>query len=213
MNRFPGLVCSRLPETTDNFYGREAELLQTRQALDPSRLGQKAALLYGIGGSGKTQLALRHIYRYRDRHSAIVWVDASTRDHATSSLDEAAATMSSSWPRDTPSVHSGRDIKSLLRVTSRLRSTRYTNWLLVIDNADGLGEGALAEYIPACGFGSILFTSTRDLAWSGFKQDDRISVGGLDHESSYAVLAGVTQRAGTIDEGADLHGYLKCNRC
>src|SRR4051794_37601302 len=97
MNRFPGLVCSRLPEGTDSFYGREEELLQIRQALDPSQPGQKIVLLYGIGGAGKTQLALRHIHQEQGRYSAIVWVDAFTRDHSASSLDEAAATISSIW--------------------------------------------------------------------------------------------------------------------
>ncbi|KXX73089.1 Ankyrin repeat domain-containing protein 50 [Madurella mycetomatis] len=105
----------RLPVSTDCFYGRREELLQIRQTLHPSRRGQKIVLLYGMGGSGKTQLALRHIYQEQACYSAIVWVDASTRDHATSSLVEAAATISSSWPPDVPSLHSGRDVKSLLR--------------------------------------------------------------------------------------------------
>ncbi|KAK4161596.1 hypothetical protein QBC43DRAFT_243126 [Cladorrhinum sp. PSN259] len=200
MNRPCGLECSRLPDSTDSFYGREKELVQIQHALSPSRTGQKIALLYGIGGSGKTQLALRHIYQERDCYSAIVWVDASTRDHAISSIEEAAETMSSSWPRDIPPLNSGRDIKSLLRVTSRLRSTRYTDWLLVIDSADSLEEGELAEYIPACRYGSILITSTRDVLWMGFNQDNRINVGGLDHANSYALLTGLAERAGMINE-------------
>ena len=133
MNRFPGLVCSTLPETADNFHGREKELLQIRKALDPSRLGQKIALLYGIGGSGKTQLALRHLNQERDCYSVLVWVDASTRDHAASSLAEAAVTMLLSWPRDLPSLHSERDVESRLRVTSRLRSTG--SWSLMAPRA------------------------------------------------------------------------------
>jgi hypothetical protein len=99
-------------------------------------------------------------------------------------------------------------------VTSRLRSTRYINWLLVVDSGDGFHEGELAEYIPICGYGSILVISTKDMAGRRFSQENRINVGGLDHEGSSALLAGVSERVGMTSEGdTDLYELLERNAC
>lgn len=40
----------------------------------------KSFLLYGLGGIGKTQLALEYCYQYVDQFDAIFWVSAETQD-------------------------------------------------------------------------------------------------------------------------------------
>lgn len=127
-------MLSALPISTNTFYGREHELCEIREALDPSQPGRKSLLLLGIGGTGKTQLALRHIQQDGQRYSAILWINASTVEHAKWSFSDAAATISSSWPRELPVPHAAKDTDSTLKVISRLRSTRFTNWLIVIDS-------------------------------------------------------------------------------
>src|SRR5271163_4701870 len=86
---------SELPTATDTFYGRGDELLVIAKALDPRTPGQKGIVLCGIGGSGKTQLALRYIKQYQQLYTAVIWVDASTVEHTIQSFAETADMISS----------------------------------------------------------------------------------------------------------------------
>jgi hypothetical protein len=183
--------------TTHTFYGRKNELCEIREALDPSRHGRKSLMLYGIGGVGKTQLALQHIQQDGHRYSAILWVNASTTDHARMSFGEAATTILSSWPRELPVAFAGPD--NVLKVVARLRSTRYTNWLIVIDSIDD-PNGQLSRYVPSGEYGSVLVTSTRQLACNGFIPDKPLLVEGLDPQSSRALIIATAER---IDTGED----------
>jgi hypothetical protein len=157
--------------------------------LDPSQTGRKSVLLCGIGGSGKTQLALRHIEEEGHRYSIIVWINASTKEHASQSLSDVAVEMASKWPKDLPWTHNRPDLSVALRVTSRLRSTIHSKWLLVIDSADDTKLN-LSQYVPECNHGSVLVTSTTVRAWRGFSPGpgSRIDVEGLDLANSRSML-------------------------
>jgi hypothetical protein len=69
------------------FTGREDLLTQLATTL---RAGQLAALsqpqaISGLGGIGKTQLALEYAYRFRQDYQAVLWAQADTREAFTSS--------------------------------------------------------------------------------------------------------------------------------
>ncbi|KAL6407046.1 regulatory protein NB-ARC [Ilyonectria robusta] len=187
---FPGLLCSSIPDITDEFVGRESEIHQLRESLDPGQPGRRSVLLCGMGGTGKTQLALRHIWAERARYSAIVWINLWTSHHSNISLREAHDTMNSSWPLDLPITHRNGegDTNALARVVARLRSTRYRNWLLVLDSAENLDQAGLAKYIPSCPHGSVLVTSTRRHAFSGSHPLQVINLDGLDAKTSTSLL-------------------------
>lgn len=204
----PGVVFSGLPESTSFFVGRKAELRDMRQALDPSLPGRKSLLLQGIGGSGKTQLALRHIKEEGRRYSAVIWVNASTAEYAAHDFQEAAAEISKSWPRDMP-VPQSPELDALSRVKARLRSTAHRNWLLVIDSAEDGDQNDLARYLPECSHGSVLVTSTKPRSFKGFRSKSTIHVEGLDHENACSLLFLCAQKTG--DEGQlvrDFFDYL-----
>ena len=183
------LIVSNLPPSTHSFFGRRRELSEIREALDPGRPGRKAILLRGIGGSGKTQLALRHIAEEGHRYSVIVWINASTEEHAGQSLSDTLVEMETQWPRDLPWTHNRPDSSDALRLASRLRSTIHSNWLLVIDSADDT-KIDLSQYIPDCNHGAILVTSTTVRACRGFNPglSGQIDVGGLDLANSKSML-------------------------
>ncbi|RYP48008.1 hypothetical protein DL769_011253 [Monosporascus sp. CRB-8-3] len=186
-HRSSPLLLSTLPQSTHSFYGRQAELSEIREALDPAQPARKCVLLCGIGGSGKTQLALRHIEEEGHRYSVIVWINASTKEHASQSLSEAAVEMASQWPKDLPWTHNRPDASDALKVTSRLRSTIHSKWLLVIDSAD---DTKINQYIPDCNHGSVMVTATTVRACRGFNPGPggRIDVGGLDLANSRSLL-------------------------
>lgn len=117
-------------------------------------------MLYGIGGSGKSQLALRYVKLYQQQYTAIIWVNASTAEHTIQSFDEVAEKISSNWPpRDVPLVYKGSS--NWRKVVSRLHCTRYTRWLLIIDSVDDITQEKFRQYVPSCKYGSILVTSTQ----------------------------------------------------
>ena len=62
------------------FYARQTELHQLVKYLRPGEIseGLLIAGLHGIGGTGKTQIALEYAYRNKNRYDAILWVAAET---------------------------------------------------------------------------------------------------------------------------------------
>jgi hypothetical protein len=115
------------------------------------------------------------------------------------SFSEAATIILSSWPRELPVAFAGPETENVLKVIARLRSTRYTNWLIVIDSIDD-PDGQLSRYIPSGEYGSVLVTSTRQLACNGFRPDKPLLVEGLDPQSSRALIFATAER---VDTGED----------
>lgn len=60
------------------FFGREAELDKLQQLLIDQHTDAKPAAcsLYGNPGVGKTQIALKFVYKHRDKFDAVFWVSA-----------------------------------------------------------------------------------------------------------------------------------------
>lgn len=202
-----GLLCTELPTATDTFCGRGIELLAIAQALDPAKPGQKGMVLYGIGGSGKTQLVLQYIKLHRQLYTAIIWINGSTAQHTMQSFTEAASTISVQWPpRDLPLTYLGSDARH--KVISRLRSTRHTDWLLIIDSIDNLNQDNFRQYIPSCNHGSIIVTSTQSQAPEVFRLG-RLEVDRLDLASGRQLL--LTCAFGSIEDATLSEDGKNCN--
>jgi ATP/maltotriose-dependent transcriptional regulator MalT len=58
----------------DHFVGRSEELDAIHQELQHDGT-RKTAVVHGLGGMGKTQLALAYAQRHRDEYSAVFWVN------------------------------------------------------------------------------------------------------------------------------------------
>ena len=180
-------ICSDLPLTTDTFCGRETELLVVEEALSSSRSGLRGVVLYGIGGSGKTQLTLRYIQKHKNEYPTIIWINASSSESTYQSFEDVANLFSQSWPaRDVPNPYSGTE--NWAKVVSRLRSTLYTRWLLVIDSIDDLEQEQFRRYVPACSHGSVIITSTQYQCVDVFPSFTGIEVDALDLKSAQELL-------------------------
>lgn len=64
----------------ENFVGREEELKQLHKALQKRKtVGVRPAMLTGLGGIGKTQLAIEYAYRYQSYYpDGVYWVNAAS---------------------------------------------------------------------------------------------------------------------------------------
>ncbi|KAJ7714752.1 P-loop containing nucleoside triphosphate hydrolase protein [Mycena metata] len=104
-----------------------------------------ACLLYGLGGSGKTQIALKFIEECNtaSRFSNVFFIDASTVDTINIGLKNIAiAQYIGETPED--GLH--------------WLAYRHIEWLLLFDNADDPSIN-LRNFFPRCAHGNILITS------------------------------------------------------
>lgn len=112
------------------------------------------AALYGMGGVGKTQLALKYSHEYRDTYAGVWCLRA--ENETTLQLDAKDCCDVVGAP-----INDGElPALALKRWLERQPST----WLLVFDNAESVE--ALRPYLPQAGHHHLLITS-RNPAWGG----------------------------------------------
>lgn len=88
--------CYHIPlELSPRFWGREEALQAAREALCSEEQGQslKTFVLYGIGGVGKTQIALQYAKQSRDIYNVILWVAADNSINVEQSFREIACSL------------------------------------------------------------------------------------------------------------------------
>jgi tetratricopeptide (TPR) repeat protein len=129
----------------DAFTGRE-QLLTDLHA-DLLKKGKQA--LFGLGGVGKTQIAVEYAYQHRDEYTAVLWTFADTEQSVRAGFGAMAALL------DLPE----KDATEQAKVTEAVRRWLEENpgWLLVYDNADD--PSMLEPFFPQQGKGHVLLTS------------------------------------------------------
>ncbi|OAQ99620.1 hypothetical protein LLEC1_04744 [Akanthomyces lecanii] len=117
----------------------------------------RSMALVGIGGIGKTQIALEYAYRFRGRYSGIFWVRSETEMELQQSLaalakelglcqgavaEDKAVELVTSWLNSNP----------LIELTAH-------SWLLVFDNAEHVST--IRRYWPHNPRGNVIVTSQK----------------------------------------------------
>jgi tetratricopeptide (TPR) repeat protein len=135
------------------FIGRDELLAQLATALqsgEPTALSQPQAIS-GLGGIGKTQLALEHAYRHHQRYQVVLWAQADTRENLTSSFIRMAGEKLLNLPEKNE-----QEVNRIIEAVKHWLQ-KQSGWLLVLDNADDL---ALArEFVPPAFSGHLLLTT------------------------------------------------------
>ena len=133
------------------FTGREDELARLYHALTKEKnvVLTQPQMISGLGGIGKTQLAIEYAYRHRNDYQYIFWVRADTNELLILDYTEIANSL------DLP-MKDEKDQRLIVRaVINWLQS--HTDWLLILDNADNLE--AVRDFLPKKGNGHILLTT------------------------------------------------------
>jgi len=138
----------------------------------------------GLGGIGKTQLALEYAYRYGGAYRLVWWLRA--EEPTTLAADYAALADPLQLPQHTAHAQA----ETIAAVRQWLEG--HDGWLLILDNAPE--PAAIHPYLPRSRRGPILVTS-RKLGWGGTARALTVPV--LPREVSVALLLERTQQADT----------------
>jgi tetratricopeptide (TPR) repeat protein/transcriptional regulator with XRE-family HTH domain len=135
------------------FTGREPilERLHAQLGLDQRVALTQASTLHGLGGVGKTQIALEYAYRYGLEYSAVCWIGAETEESIVASLLQFAQVLGLPGREDT-------DHQRVIAAVQHWLST-HRQWLLIWDNVEDLE--LLQCFLPVARGGALLFTTRR----------------------------------------------------
>ena len=201
---------SDLPEPKDAFFGRALELAQLRTMLSLGTLGtsrQQRAVLWGLGGFGKTRIALEYLRRYQEDYSAILWINAATYDSAEESFARAANILKSRlfFHHHAPSL----GVKANIQLVHQwLASSKNIGWLMIIDSLDDLESFDCRDLVPKCSHGSVIVTSTQSQAKDVF-QSEGLEIGELvTFDGCKMLLDGVGAEA-DLKKGTPLFQYFE----
>ncbi|KAK1984988.1 hypothetical protein LZ30DRAFT_709881 [Colletotrichum cereale] len=166
-NENPDFV--RRSETLDQI----RRLFGHEQHLDKPRKPRSRVALYGLGGIGKTQIALAYAFWLQHTYPdvSVFWVHASNAERFRQAYGSIAEECSIPG-------HEDPKANILLLVKTWLEKGVRGRWLMVIDNADDLelffpslendtinpnqcvqAQGGFRRYLPECRHGSILMTT------------------------------------------------------
>jgi hypothetical protein len=132
---------------------------------------QKIYILHGLGGIGKTQLAVEFARRHHRRLSAVFWVDGRSEDTLKRSIASCASRIPPGQIAEssrTYAADSGADVDVVVKdVMVWLARPDNTAWLLIFDNVDREyrvhGEDPDAydvmRYLSGADHGSVLVTT------------------------------------------------------
>ena len=175
------------------------------------------AAVQGMGGVGKTSLAVEYAHRFRNLYDGVWWCPASTRSDLMTTLAVLAGELEVASPEnvenltkdvfveakmlplcanwveipDEALLKNERDLEKVAKAALRRLGEHREIWLLIYDNVATPEE--IADLLPAAG-ARVLITS-RFADWSGWA--DEVSLDVLPIEEAIAFLQG---RAGRRDE-------------
>ena len=133
------------------FTGREDTLAHLHAVLKSTKTASltQAQAISGLGGIGKSQIAIEYAYRYREDYKAIICINASTLDTLRNDYKTLATVLHLPEHDDPEQDIVVRAVKQWF--------TMYTDWLLIFDNVDDLDM--IAKFLPDYGVGEVLLTT------------------------------------------------------
>jgi hypothetical protein len=168
----------------NNFHGRADVLHSLRNAFFPSDIasrsqgkGTTSCAICGLGGMGKTQVAVEFSYDCLERHlfDAVIWIDAQNIETIQSGFQRIATELGL--------VEQGSSVEAAVREVFvwlsdfdehstflGANTSHSAKWLLVFDNVDD--ASFLTPLWPSSESGCVLMTSRKSNAWFAFASEN-----------------------------------------
>ena len=173
----------------DNFTGRDRELAEIHEVLYSANATipqRKAMVLHGLGGMGKTQLAIQYAYIHQKDYTSVWWVNASSTQtlsqgflriaqqllsHHTqktiAGLKPDSASVAAALGLPSGAVNKDGELNASGDITGTVVKAMISwfaaednnRWLLIFDNYDDLRNVNIFDFLHPSSLGSILITS------------------------------------------------------
>ncbi|KAL9079894.1 MAG: hypothetical protein Q9157_001233 [Trypethelium eluteriae] len=146
------------PTQITHFVGRRDLLKKIKEAVaaEKSTIGPRVVVLLGMGGQGKTQLALRscRLLSTNNRFEKILWIDATSDATLAHSFESIAEQISGR-------ARAFRDTAAACRIIIHaIEKVWKAQWLMVFDNYDDpAAHPDIRSFFPNSDNGAILITS------------------------------------------------------
>ena len=135
------------------FTGRRSQLNQLHKLLMAGKQVALTQAISGLGGIGKTQLALEYAYRHQKSYHDIFWASADTEESLMASYVRLTGLL------HLPEHEEADQNKVKEAVQHWLR--KHTGWLLILDNVEDLN--LLQQFVPVDRQGAVLLTTRRQV--------------------------------------------------
>ncbi|KAG9119255.1 hypothetical protein FRC07_005793 [Ceratobasidium sp. 392] len=172
------LGVKQCPPPTSVYTERPEPVQQAINCLTNDAQERRVFVFHGLGGAGKTQLALRTIERTQDHWSDVVYIDATSVETLTRAMRQFAV---------------ARSIGDTHEDTLRWLGSYKERWLLVFDNADDSSFN-LQSYLPRGTHGRVLITTrVRDVILLAKGPSSDYNVSGMAPKESLQLLLTVAR--------------------
>lgn len=156
------------------FIDRPTEMAELERVLLPRHdqsQRQRIHVLHGLGGIGKTQLAVEFARRHNHEFSSVFWLDGRSEDSLKQSIASCAIRIPQGQISETSRAYSAdgsADVDVVVReVMDWLRQTHNNAWLLIVDNVDREYDPRGGDpdaydvkcYLSGADHGSVLLTT------------------------------------------------------
>jgi len=188
------------------FVGRQTVLdtldkVLLSNATNTANNAPQIAVIRGMGGEGKTQIALHYCFKRKGSpYKVVFWIDATSK----ASLESSFVTLFDAVKSSTLAL---TDSQAKIHFVLEYFSELSDHWLLVFDNYDKL-DYRIQDFFPQGGAGSVLVTSrhagTRELV-DDDDDDAYIELRGLGREPALDLLYNLARipRSEPATEAAD----------
>ncbi len=163
--RYPGAdrpQVLNIPARNVNFTGRDDDLRALREELRSRSMAVVLPLtIQGLGGVGKTQVALEYAHRFTADYDIIWWMNCGQAQYIDASLADLGQQLREVFGAAVPEAGGVSEVvQQVLQTLSEGLPDR--RWLLIYDNAEDVDE--IKRLLPSGG-GHVLITS-REESWT-----------------------------------------------